>query len=152
MSKTTLMNNISRAKKKLADITKKISQEPKKENDSSKRVLKQKNLSQKIQVPASLYSKLSEIEDIFQDYMDSKNNPNLKCRQKILSPYFKNLLPDQINTEACKRYETHRINDGKNHRLLRQSFHYYLQLSDLMIEIRKQYFIFQLPHLHEIGT
>ena len=39
MSKTTLMNNISRVKKELADITKKISQESKKENDASKRVL-----------------------------------------------------------------------------------------------------------------
>ncbi len=61
MSKTTLMNNISRAQKELADITKKISQESKKENDASKRVLQIEKSITKNTSASLLNSKLSEI-------------------------------------------------------------------------------------------
>ena len=44
-----LMNNIFRAQKELADITKKISQESKKENDASKRVLQIEKSNTKIE-------------------------------------------------------------------------------------------------------
>lgn len=53
------------------------------------------------------------LEDIFQEYMDEKNNPTLQYRWKVLAPHFKNLLPDQINTDVCKRYETIRLKTGK---------------------------------------
>lgn len=61
MSKTTLMNNISRSKKELSDITKKISQETKKENDASKRILQIEKSITKNTSPSLINSKLSEI-------------------------------------------------------------------------------------------
>lgn len=61
MSKTTLMNNLSRIKKDIADLTKKISQESKKENDASKRILQVEKSITKNTSPRLLNSKLSEI-------------------------------------------------------------------------------------------
>ena len=61
MSKSTLINNISRAKKEIADITKKISQESKKENNTSKRVLQIGKSITKNTSASLLKSKLSEI-------------------------------------------------------------------------------------------
>jgi len=61
MSKTTLMNNISRSMKELADIAKKVSQETTKENDASKRMLQIDKSITNSTSASTLNSKLSEI-------------------------------------------------------------------------------------------
>lgn len=61
MSKTTLINNITRTKKELADIAKKVAQESKKENDLSKKVLQIEKSITKNTSASLVNSKLSEI-------------------------------------------------------------------------------------------
>ena len=61
MSKTAIMNNISRLQREIADITKKISQESKKESDCGKRIAQLLNSITKSTSPSQLRSKLSEI-------------------------------------------------------------------------------------------
>ena len=61
MSKTTIMNNISRLQREIADVTKKLSQESKKESDCGKRIAQLLNSITKSTSPSQLRSKLSEI-------------------------------------------------------------------------------------------
>ena len=61
MSKTTIMNSISRIQRDLADITKKMSQESKKEADCGKRIAQALSSITKNTSPSQLKSKLSDI-------------------------------------------------------------------------------------------
>lgn len=108
MSKTTILNNISRLQKELADISKKIAQESKKENDNNKRIIQINNSISKNISQSFLKSKLNEVQ--------RKQNEIVRIQSKIAELKKKeadkvvllNRYKDQLSKEEekeRKRYE-----------------------------------------------